>query len=130
VLHLYPDVYNRNANTIENLRAELQTGGVDPSKLDDQTLRQMMDRVSMAEEFVVSVADIKASRALIAGRNQPLTEQSVKEKPTQGPRRKREKPLRARCGIVNKELCPVRRDQSPLKHGRKIEFDIILSEAA
>ncbi len=88
VLHLYPDVYNRKTNSIENLRAELQSSGVDPSKLDDETLRQMIDRVSMAEEFVLNVADIKASRALIAGRNQPLTEQSVIAKPTpQRPRR-------------------------------------------
>lgn len=82
VLHLYPDVYNRKTNSIENLRAELQSSGVDPSKLDDETLRQLIDRVSMAEEFVVNVADIKASRALIAGRNRPLTEPLVIAKPS------------------------------------------------
>lgn len=88
VLHLYPDVYNRKTNSIENLRAELQSSGVDPSKLDDETLRQLIDRVSMAEEFVVNIADIKASRALIAGWNRPLTEQSVIAKPSpQKPRR-------------------------------------------
>lgn len=67
VLHLYPDVYNHNTNTIENLRAELQSADVDQSTIDDQTLKQMLDRVSMTEEFVVNVADIKASRALTAG---------------------------------------------------------------
>jgi len=35
VLHLYPDVYNHNTGTIENLRAELQSAGVDSSAIDD-----------------------------------------------------------------------------------------------
>ena len=68
VLHLYPDVYNHNTGTIENLRADLQSAGVDSSAIDDQTLRQMRDRVTMNEEFVVSVADIKSGRSLAAGR--------------------------------------------------------------
>ena len=77
VLHIYPDVYGRGANTPENLRAELQSVGVDASKLDDQTLKQMLDRVNLNEEFKVSVADIKSGNALVAGTNQPLTSQSV-----------------------------------------------------
>jgi hypothetical protein len=80
VLHLYPDVYNKNTNTIENLRAELKDAGVDDAKLDDKTLRQMLDRVTMNEEFTVSVADIKAGRALEAGKNQPLTAASIPKK--------------------------------------------------
>jgi lipoprotein-anchoring transpeptidase ErfK/SrfK len=79
-LHLYPDVYNKNTNTIENLRAELKDAGVDDAKLDDKTLRQMLDRVTMNEEFTVSVADIKAGRALEAGKNQPLTAASIPKK--------------------------------------------------
>ena len=83
VLHLYPDVYNKNTNTIENLRADLKDAGVDDTKLDDKTLQQMLDRVTMNEEFTVSVADIKAGRAFEAGQNQPLTAASVlKKQPT------------------------------------------------
>src|SRR5256714_807460 len=82
VLHLYPDVYNKKTNTVENLRAELKDYGVDESKLDDRTLQQMLDRVSMSEEFVVSIADIKAGRALAAGKTQPLTAASAVKKPT------------------------------------------------
>jgi len=83
VLHLYPDVYNKNTNTIENLRADLKDAGVDDTKLDDKTLQQMLDRVTMNEEFTVSVADIKAGRAFEAGKNQPLTAASVlKKQPT------------------------------------------------
>jgi lipoprotein-anchoring transpeptidase ErfK/SrfK len=81
VLHLYPDVYSKKTNTIENLRAELKEAGVEDSKLDDRTLQQMLDRVTMNEEFVVSVADIKAGRALEAGKTQPLTSANAPKKP-------------------------------------------------
>lgn len=77
VLHLYPDLYDRNANTIEKLRDELQSSGVDASNIDDQTLKQMYDRVTLKEQFVVSVADLKSGRALEAGRTEPLTNQSA-----------------------------------------------------
>lgn len=71
-LHLYPDVYDRDQNALETLRAELRACGVDAARLDEQTLKQMLGRVSRKEEFVVSVAEIKAGRALVAGKNQPL----------------------------------------------------------
>lgn len=80
VLHLYPDVYNKKTNTVENLRAELKDAGVDDAKLDDRMLQQMLDRVTMTEEFTVSIADIKAGRALEAGKTQPLTGASVVKK--------------------------------------------------
>ena len=67
VLHLYPDVYDRKTNTVENLRQELQDVGVDSFRLDDATLRQLLGRVTMSQQFVVSVSDIKADRALVAG---------------------------------------------------------------
>ena len=79
VLFLYPDVYNKGTNTVENLRAELKDAGVADS-MDDRTLRQMLDRVNMNEEFAVSVVEIKAGRALEAGKNQPLTAASAPKK--------------------------------------------------
>jgi lipoprotein-anchoring transpeptidase ErfK/SrfK len=77
VLHIYPDIYDRGTNTTENLRAELQSVGVEVSQVDDQTLREMLARANPKEEFMVSVADIKSAKALVAGTNQPLTSQSV-----------------------------------------------------
>ena len=77
VLHIYPDVYERNANTIENFRAELQSVGLDTANLDDVTLKQMLDRVNMNEEFKANLADIRSGNALVAGANQPLTSQSI-----------------------------------------------------
>jgi lipoprotein-anchoring transpeptidase ErfK/SrfK len=81
VLHLYPDVYTKNTLTIENVRAELKEAGVDEAKLDDRTLQQMIDRVTMKEEFTASIADIQAGRALEAGKTQPITSASVVKKP-------------------------------------------------
>jgi lipoprotein-anchoring transpeptidase ErfK/SrfK len=72
VLHVYPDPYNKGTTTPENLRRELQDVHVDGANLDDNQLQQMIARVTNAEEFSVSVADVKAGRALAAGRNQPV----------------------------------------------------------
>lgn len=76
VLHLYPDVYERGAFMLDSLRAELQSAGVDISKLDEEELRQMLDRVGSGEQFVISVADIRRGR-LNGGRTLPLTERLV-----------------------------------------------------
>ena len=57
-LRLYPDVYHRQTNTIDRVREELQSVGVDGSKLDDGILRQMLSRVNMNEQFVVSVGNL------------------------------------------------------------------------
>jgi len=89
VLHIYPDVYGRDTNTAQNLRAELESVGIDPSRLDDQTLNQMLKRVNMNDEFMVNVADIKSGNALVAGTNQPLTSQSVIAKKEPSPAKAR-----------------------------------------
>jgi len=82
VLHLYPDVYNKNTLTVENVRTELRDAGVDEAKLGDKALQQMIDRVNMNEEFTAGIDDIKAGRGLEAGKTQPVTSASVVKKPT------------------------------------------------
>ncbi|MBA2338961.1 MAG: L,D-transpeptidase [Pyrinomonadaceae bacterium] len=72
VLHLYPDVYDRGTDRVENLRAELESSGVDSSSITDATLRRMLARPNENEEYAVSVESIKAGRALAAGRNRSL----------------------------------------------------------
>src|ERR1043165_5686447 len=90
ILHLYPDVYNKNTLTLENVRAELKDAGVDDAKLDDKTIQQMLAKVTMNEEFLVSVEDIKAGRALEAGKTQPLTSASApKKQPSTGKTKRR-----------------------------------------
>lgn len=79
ILHIYPDVYERDTNTIEKLRAKLENHEVDISKLDDATLKKMLERVSRTEQFVVSLADIRAGNALTGGKTVPLTPQQAKE---------------------------------------------------
>lgn len=71
-LHVYPDVYERGTSTVERLRAELSENGVDASRLDEQTLERILERPSASEEFVVKISDLKAGRALEAGRAVPL----------------------------------------------------------
>ena len=72
VLHLFPDVYDRGTNTVENLRAELESSGVDTSNISDKTLQKMLARVSKTKKYVVRIASIEAGRALTDGRTRPL----------------------------------------------------------
>lgn len=79
VLHLYPDVYERDTNGVERLRRELKDVGVDDSRLGDEALRAMLARVSPDQKFVVKVSDVKADRVAAGGRSEPLTFQQAKE---------------------------------------------------
>ena len=81
VLHLYPDIYGRGTSTIETLRAELESNGVNTSGLDDEMLRKMLARVSKTEEFVVDLASIELGRALTDGWTQSLTGKQIKKSP-------------------------------------------------
>ncbi|HEU4595314.1 MAG TPA: L,D-transpeptidase [Pyrinomonadaceae bacterium] len=80
VLYVYPDVYDRETNTVERLREDLRAAGVDVSKLDDETLRQMIVRANMSEKFVVRINDFGRGRALAAGRTEPLVKSSDRER--------------------------------------------------
>lgn len=71
-LHIYPDVYGHEKNTVENLRTELETSGVDVSDLSDQVLRKMLGLAKGKRQFVVNVADIDAGKALQKGKIIPV----------------------------------------------------------
>ena len=76
VLNLYPDVYDDRRNaTVERVRAELQASGVDASRLDDETIRAMLARVSRKTRFSVDVRSIEEGDALAAGRSLPVVGQ-------------------------------------------------------
>ena len=81
-LHIYPDVYDLKKNIIENLRAELRSSGVDVPNLSDETLKKMLARAISKKQFVVSVKNIEAGRALLRGRTiavvTPLPERKSK----------------------------------------------------
>ena len=78
VLTIYPDVYDRKANTIENLRAELLSFDVGTSNLGDDMLKQMLEKVSSDHKFVVALSEVKRGNAL-KGKREPLTPQQEKE---------------------------------------------------
>ncbi len=90
-LHIYPDVYDRKKNTIENLRAELRSSGVDAPDLSDETLEKMLARAVSKKQFVVSVKNIEAGRALLRGQTiavvTPLAERKSKRTGTVRKRR-------------------------------------------
>ncbi|MDQ6788235.1 MAG: L,D-transpeptidase [Acidobacteriota bacterium] len=77
VLTIYPDVYERKTNTIEKLRAKLESYQVDVSKLDDKTLEAMLGKVNGDEKFSVALADLKAGKT--TGKTAPLTPQQAKK---------------------------------------------------
>ena len=72
VLHIYPDVYDRGTNRASRLRAELQTSKVDVSNLRDDTIKQMLRKVTRRTQFVVDTHSIAEGRALEDGRVIPL----------------------------------------------------------
>lgn len=76
VLRLYPDVYDRGAFELDSLRAELQSAGVATSRLGDQSLRRILDRVSAESQFVINVADVNRGR-LRRGRKLPLVDRPI-----------------------------------------------------
>ena len=70
-LYLYPDVYEKK--TAETaVRDELSRAGVDATALDAKTLSALLARPKGAQGFAVPIADIRAGRALTAGKNVSL----------------------------------------------------------
>ena len=67
-LNIYPDVYKHKRNTTENVRRELQTSGVDDSKLTDAQIRKMIAAAVGKKRFVAAVSAIETGSALTAGR--------------------------------------------------------------
>jgi lipoprotein-anchoring transpeptidase ErfK/SrfK len=72
VLHIYPDVYSRGTNRTAILRAELESAGLDASKLSDRALKQILGKVTRRTQFVVDVSSIDQDRALEDGKVVPL----------------------------------------------------------
>ena len=87
-LHIYPDVYDRNKNTVENLRAELISNGVDGNHLTDEMLGEMLGKATAKKQFVVSLASLKNGGALKNGQvvsvigSGKATPQAIKNKKT------------------------------------------------
>jgi lipoprotein-anchoring transpeptidase ErfK/SrfK len=79
VLYIYPDIYERSANTVEKLRAELESYQIDVSKLDEKTFKAMLDKVTAKQQFSVSLEDIRGGKALEKGKTEPLVRQQERK---------------------------------------------------
>jgi hypothetical protein len=67
-LNIYPDVYNRKLNTVENVRKELKSSGVDDDRLKDSEIKKMIAAAIGKKKYVVDVESIERGTALTNGR--------------------------------------------------------------
>ena len=59
-LRIYPDVYNRKKNTVENLREELKSNNLNDSAFDNKSLEQMIKRANAKKQYVISLDKIRS----------------------------------------------------------------------
>ena len=67
-LHVYPDVYELKRNTLENVRAELKSSGVEDSLVTDAEINRILNLAKGKKKYVASVADLEAGKATSRGR--------------------------------------------------------------
>jgi hypothetical protein len=80
VLYIYPDVYGRRLNVPQRLQAELQSSRVNVSNLDEETMKEMLSKVTRRTQFVVETSSIEQGRALEDGKVLPLIPRTKKIK--------------------------------------------------
>jgi hypothetical protein len=67
-LHVYPDVYQLKKNTLENVRAELKSSGVNDSLVTDAEISRILNLAKGKKKYVAAVADLEAGKATSRGR--------------------------------------------------------------
>jgi murein L,D-transpeptidase YcbB/YkuD len=67
-LNIYPDVYRHKRNTVENVRAELRSSGVDDSLVTDKEMLRILNQVTGKRKYTASVVDLEAGKATSRGR--------------------------------------------------------------
>ncbi|MDQ3321498.1 MAG: L,D-transpeptidase, partial [Acidobacteriota bacterium] len=92
-LHIYPDVYDRKTNTVANLRAEIESSGIDSTHIPDRDLENILARAVAKKQFVVSVENVKAGRETSGGHVMPVVLRGaavgVKQKMSNGTTRRK-----------------------------------------
>lgn len=66
-LHIYPDVYNQKRNTVENVRSELKSSGVDDTNVADTEISRMIRAAVGRKKFVVGTRFIENGEAIRNG---------------------------------------------------------------
>jgi hypothetical protein len=93
-LHIYPDVYSHRKNTVENLRRELRSSGINDSALSDIQIKKMLSAAVGRNQFTIKTADIESgnisreSAVPVLGGNIPTTKSTVKKRTTPARRTK------------------------------------------
>jgi hypothetical protein len=67
-LHVYPDVYKHKRNTVENVRKELQSSGIEDDLVTDSEIRRMITVASGKRKYVVDRTAIEAGKATSGGK--------------------------------------------------------------
>lgn len=67
-LNIYPDVYKHKRNTVENVRKELSSSGIDDARVTDGQIRKMLAAAKGKQKFAVEVSAIESGNGLAAGK--------------------------------------------------------------
>ena len=67
-LSIFPDVYDRKLNTVENVRKELKESGVNQSRLSETEIKRMIAQATGRKKFVVDTSAIEEDLAITKGR--------------------------------------------------------------
>lgn len=67
-LNVYPDVYEKRMNTIENIRTELRTSGIDDSLVTDREITRIISMAKGKRKYSALVGDLEAGKATSRGR--------------------------------------------------------------
>ena len=67
-LNVYPDVYAKKMNTIENVRTELRSSGIDDSLVTDREITRIISLAKGKQKYSALVGDLEAGKATSRGR--------------------------------------------------------------
>lgn len=78
-LHIYPDVYDYNKNTVKNLREELKANGINETNISDTDLEKMLAKAKTKNQYVISLEQIRSGNYL-RGKTVSVIEQKAEPK--------------------------------------------------
>ena len=67
-LFIYPDVYNRKLNSVENIRKELKSSEIDDDRLTDAAIKRMIASATGRQKFVVETSAIESGFGITKGK--------------------------------------------------------------